>query len=204
MDIHPFKWDTTMVSIKVSSDGKRQFSLTDNYLFQWQVEPDLFSERMHSKIESEKAKNRTYLSPQRAILLQIVEDNFSKRPIYFSNFCSPTFYGGLNVYFQNCGLVSRLTPILTKDTDFAFDHSKMKELLQEQNLINFKTLINSDMPRISGIIVSGYYNTLLNLSERYEMTNDLKGKNNLKLLFEKHLKIGYDTEFENEIYKKEM
>ena len=160
MDIHPFKWDTTMISINVSSKDKKQFGLSDNYLFQWQVEPDLFSERMHSKIESEKAKKRTYLSPQRAILLQIVEDNFSRRPIYFSNFCSPTLYGGLNVYFQNCGLVSRLTPILTKDTEFAFNYKKIEELLQEQNLINFKTLKNSDIPRISGIIESGYSNAI--------------------------------------------
>jgi len=202
MDIHPFKWDTTNVSIIVSSEDKKQFDLSDSYLFQWQVKPDLFSERMHSKIESEKAKKRAYLSPQRAILLQIVEDNFSKRPIYFSNFCSPTFYGGLNAYFQNCGLVSRLTPILTKDIDYAFDYIKMEEVLQERNLINFKTVIKNDMPRISGIIVSGYYNTLQDLSERYDKTNDLKGKNSLKLLFEKHLKIGYDTEFENEIQKR--
>ncbi|HBZ26559.1 MAG TPA: hypothetical protein DEO54_10065 [Rikenellaceae bacterium] len=202
MDIHPFKWDTTMVSIKLSSEDKKQFGLSDNYLFQWQVEPDLFSERMHSKIESETAKKRAYLSPQRAILLQIVEDNFSHRPIYFSNFCSPTLFGGLNSFFQNCGLVSRLTPVLTKDTDYAFDYIKMEELLQEQNLVNFKTLMNSNMPRISGIIVSGYYTTLVNLSEKYDKTNDLKGKNYLKLLFEKHLKIGYDTEFESEIQKK--
>jgi len=201
MDIHPFKWDTTTVSIQVSPADKKHFDLADNYQFQWQVEPDFFSERLHSKIESEIAKKRAYLSPQKAMLLQIVEDNFYQRPIFFSNFCSPTLYGGLNVYFQNCGLVSRLSPILTKDTDFAFNHSKMEEILLEQNLINFKKLINSDMPRISGVIVSGYYNTLLNLLERYEKTNDLKGKNNLKQLFQKHLKIGYNTEFENELQK---
>lgn len=158
MDIHPYKWDTTTVSIQVSPADKKQFDLSDNYLFQWQVEPDLFSERMHSKIEREKEKKRAYLSPQRAILLQIVEDNFSKRPIYFSNFCSPIFYGGLNVYFQNCGLVSRLMPILTKDTEFALNYKKIEELLQEQNFKYFKTLKNSDIPRISGIIESGYSN----------------------------------------------
>jgi hypothetical protein len=199
MDIHPFKWDSTTIKIQVSPDYKKQFDLSDNYQLQWMIAPDLYSDRMSSKIESEKQKKRTYLSPQRAILLQIIEDNFSQRPIYFSNFCSKTLCGGLNLYFQNCGLVSRLTPISTKDTEFAFNYRKMEDLLKEQNLIHFKTLMNSDMPRISGIIASGYYNTLLNLSVRYAETNDKNSKIQLKQLFEKHLKIGYNPEFENEI-----
>jgi hypothetical protein len=199
MDMHPFKWDTVTVSINVASADKKQFGLPDNYRLQWQVEPDLFSERMHSKMAGEKAKKRAYLSPQRAILLQIVEDNFNLRSIFFSNFCSPTLYGGLNVYFQNCGLVSRLTPVLTAGTGFAFDNRKMEDLLREQNLLQFKTLLSSDMPRISGMIVSGYYNTLINLTGNYDKTNDRKGKNNLKRLFENNLKIGYNTDFEAEM-----
>jgi hypothetical protein len=199
MDIHPYKWDTTTVFINVSSTDRKQFGLPGDYFMQWQIGPDLFSERMHSKTGSEKAQKRAYLSPQRAILLHIVESNFSHRPIYFSNFCSPTLVGGLNVYFQNCGLVSRLTPILTKDTDFSFNYDKMAGLLREPHLINFKTLINNDMPRISGIIVSGYYNALLSLYDQYGKTNDREGKNQLKVLYEKHLKIGYDTIFEDEI-----
>lgn len=195
MDIHPFKWDTTNVSIKISERDKQKFGLPENYTMQWQVTPDLFSERMHSKIESEKAKKRAYLSPQRAILLLIVEDNFFQRPVYFSNFCSPALFGGLNAYFQNCGLVSRLTPLLTKETEFALDYEAMEKLLQEKNIVNFKTLIKNDMPRISGMIVSGYYNIIFNLSGKY----DREKKEKLKQLFEKHLKIGYDTEFENEV-----
>jgi hypothetical protein len=199
MDIHPFKWDTTTVSIQVSATDKKHFGLPSGYLLQWQIGPDLFSERMHSKTESEKAKKRAYLSPQRAVLLQIVENNFLQRPIFFSNFCSPTFFGGLKDYFQNCGLVSRLTPVLTSDTDFSFNYDKIAELLQEQTVINFKTLTNNDMPRISGSVVSGYYNALLSLYDKYGKTNDQDGKNQLKRLFERHLKIGYNRAFENEI-----
>lgn len=197
LDIHPFKWDTTVVSIQTSSEDRKRYGLSNNYQLQWQIEPDLFSERMHSKIESEQAKKRSYLSPQRAILLQIIEDNFSKRPIYFSNFCSPTLYGGLNLYFKNCGMVSRLTPIITKDTEFAFDYKQMEVLLQEENIKNFKSLTNSNMPRISGTIVSCYYGILLNLSEKYK--KEKKTKALLNEVFEKHLKIGYDKEFEDEI-----
>jgi tetratricopeptide (TPR) repeat protein len=199
MDIHPFKWDTTTVSIPVSTVDKKKFGLDENAYFEWQINPDLFSERMHSKIESEKAKRRTYLSPRRAIMLQIVEDNFAQRPIYFSNFASPTFYGGLEQYFQNCGLVSRLTPVVTKSTDFAMNSRIMSQLLQKENLTDFKSLIDNNIPRISGVIVAGYYSTLSNLLEIYNRANDLKGKENLQQLFNAQLKIGYDTEWENEI-----
>lgn len=195
MDIHPFKWDTTTVSIQISLTDKKQFNLHGDYELKWEVSPDLFSDRMHSKIESEKAKARTYLSPQRAILLQIVEDNFSQRPVYFSNFCSPTLYGGLNKYFQNVGLVSKLTPVQTKETAYAFNYDKIRELFHESNLKNFKTLPNCNMPRISGMILSGYYISLLNLLENSNVEERLQLKN----LFERHLKVGYNKEFENEI-----
>ncbi len=199
MDIHPFKWEPTTVQIAVSDADKAEFRLDNSYQLPWMVNPDLFSDRMHSKIESETAKKRTYLSPQRAILLQVVEDNFSHRPVYFSNFCSPTLYGGLEVFFQNCGLVSRLTPVLTKDTEFEFNNKKMEAILQEKNVNDFKTLMNLDMPRISGVISSGYYNTLLNLSDLYDRTKNKSAKLQLKQLFEKHFKIGLNPEFENQI-----
>jgi hypothetical protein len=199
MDIHPFKWEPTTVPIPVSDADQQEFRLDKSYQMQWMVNPDLFSDRMHSKIESETAKKRTYLSPQRAILLQVVEDNFSHRPVYFSNFCSPTLYGGLEEYFRNCGLVSRLTPVLTKDTDSSFDYDKMELLLQDGSLNSFKTIIQTDMPRISGVIASGYYNTVLNLSDKYGRANNKNAKIRLKQLFEKHLRIGYNPEFENEI-----
>ncbi|MFA5010865.1 MAG: hypothetical protein WC644_02820 [Ignavibacteria bacterium] len=195
LDIHPFKWDTTTVSIQVSQTDKKQFKLPDNYQLQWELSPDLFSERMHSKIESENAKKRTYLSPQRAILLQIIENNFSQRPIYFSNFCSTVFYGGLNKYFQNCGLVSQLIPISTKEKEFAFNYDKLENLLRVENIKDFKTLVNNDIPRISGMIVSGYYAALLNLLGSKDKSECVL----LKELFERHLKIGYDKEYENEI-----
>ncbi len=202
MDIHPFKWDTTDVYIRISPEDRKKYRLNDDYQFKWQVEPDLFSERMHSKTESEKLKKRTYLSPQRALLLQIIEDNFSQRPVYFSNFCSPTFYGGLNNYFQNCGLVSKLTPVLTKDTEFAFHYSTIEQLFQNKNLKDFKTLSNNNIPRISGVIAFGYYNALINLIEQYHKTNNKEGKNKLRQVFENQIKIKYDSEIENEIENK--
>ncbi len=199
MDMHPYKWDTTNVSIPISQKDKEKFKLSEDYRMQWQIEPDLFSERMHSKIESEKAKKRTFLSPQRAVLLQIIEDNFSGRPVFFSNFCSTALYGGLNKFFQNCGMVSRLTPVLTHGTEYAFDYGIMELLLRESNVKNFNTITNNDMPRISGVIASGYFQTFFNLSDNYGI--EKKSKERLKNLFVKYFKIGYNTEYETEILK---
>lgn len=202
MDIHPFKWDTTTIYLQVSPTDKKYFSIPDYYKMKWLVLPDLFSERMHSKIESEKLRKRSYLSPQRAILVQIIEDNFSVRPIYFSNFCSPTLYGDINLYFQNCGLVSRLTPIITKNTEFAFNYKKMEEILKEQNIENFKSIKNDNLPRISGMIVSGYYNAVINLLDNYIKSSNQNSVEQLRQKFEKQLKIGFDLEFESEIQNK--
>ena len=199
LDMHPYKWDTTDVSILISQKDKVKFNLSEDYKLKWQVEPDLFSERMHSKIESEKAKKRTYLSPQRAVLLQIVEDNFSERPVFFSNFCSSALYGGLNKYFQNCGMVSRLTPVITHGTEYTFDYGLMEILLQESNVKNFNTITNTDMPRISGVIASGYYQTFFNLSEKYD--KEKRSKERLQNLFVKYFEIGYNTEYETETLK---
>jgi len=199
MDIHPFKWDTTVVSIQVSLLDKKQFGLSDDYQLNWEVFPDLFSERMHSKIEGEIAKARTYLSPQRAILLQIVEDNFAERPIYFSNFASPTFFGGLDNYFQNCGLVSKLLPIKTNNNNHTVDESKLETLIFADNFGNYKTIKEKNIPRISGVVMSGYSNAFLILADIYK---ESEKKEKLKLLikiYEEKMQVNFNSEYETQI-----
>lgn len=199
MDMHPFKWDTTIVSIQVSPIDKKQFRLADDYQLKWEVFPDLFSERMHSKIEGEKAKARTYLSPQRAILLQIVEDNFAERPIYFSNFASPTFYGGLDNYFQYCGLVSKLLPIKTNDSDYAVDEFKLEALIVPENLGNYKTIKDNNIPRISGIAMSGYSNIFLYLADIYKESDKKDKLKSLIMIYEDKMKVNFNSEYETKI-----
>jgi tetratricopeptide (TPR) repeat protein len=67
MDIHPFKWKTTDVEIPISDESRKLYKLEKDFQMFWSVEPDLSSDRNHSKIESEASQKRTYLSPQRAI-----------------------------------------------------------------------------------------------------------------------------------------
>lgn len=199
MDIHPFKWDTTSVTIPYSNELKEELQLTPKYEMNWQVIPDLRSNRMHSKIPSEIAKQRTYLSPQRAILLQIIEDNFSERPICFSNSASPTLYGGLELYFQNCGMVSKLLPIKTESTHFATNYNKLEQLYQPENFKDFISIKKNDLPRISGSVVYFYYQGLSQLLEYYKQVGKEEKLNNLIDVFNTRLKIGLKPNYEERI-----
>ncbi len=201
-DIHPFKWDTTNVSIPVGKKDIKKYHLPNDYKLSWQVNPDLSSQRQHSKMRGEKAKSRTYLSPQRAMLLQIVEDNFAIRPIYFSNFCNPFFYGGLEKYFTNCGLVSKLTPINTKAENLQNDYSEIEKLLRHENLKNYSGIIENDLPRISKITFS-YHRTLYLLAKEYSDKNKMDKLDKLINLYDNYLQINFNKNTEK-YYRNEL
>ncbi len=201
MDIHPFKWDTTDVYIPVSKELKTAFKLDSKFQFKWTINPDLTSNRMHSKIESETAKKRTYLSPQRAILLQIVENNWSERPIYFSNFAESTYYGGLNSYFQDCGLTSRLIPVESKNVADSCDINKLETFLKPENLKGFPTVRTEDIPRISGVIKYGYNRSFIMLAQKYKETNQNEKLKKLIDIYKTTCAIGLDKEYGDEVLK---
>jgi len=201
MDIHPFKWRETNVYIDILPADRIKFGLPEDFKMEWVVAPDLQSWRMHSKIEGEEATRRTLLSPQRAILLQIVEDNFSERPIYFTNSAEPTLYGGLNEYFQNCGLVSKLTPIKTKDTKNQIDIPKLQQLLRTENLTCYKNVKKNDFPRISKVVMSGYFFALVSLADNYRNLRREKELKQLIDFYKNQLMIGFNVEYEQMILK---
>lgn len=201
MDIRPFKWRETNIFIDISPTDRLKFVLPEDFKMEWTVAPDLQSYRMHSKIEGEEATRRTLLSPQRAILLQIVEDNFAERPIYFTNSAEPSFYGGLNEYFQNCGLVSRLTPIKTKDTKYQIDLTKLEQLFRPENLTYFRNVKENNFPRISRVVVYSYPFAILNLANIYRHSGKETELKQLIELYKNHLKIGFDEEYEEYIEK---
>ena len=172
----------------------------------WTIEPDLFSNRIQSKLESEIANERTYLSPQKAILLQIVEDNYRYRPIYFSNNSNKFFFGGLDKYFKNCGIVSELTPLKTEQTKYEYDYEKVIQLLQNKSFIDYNTIIINDIPRISRSISSHYYSSFYNLSEYYYKLGKQEKYNELIEIFKNNMMVDFNPDYEklflNELEKK--
>jgi tetratricopeptide (TPR) repeat protein len=194
-DIHPFKWDTTDVIIPVSPDIRTAYSLDEDYEMTWTVEPDFVSGRQHAKRVGEATKNRTYLSVQRAILLHLVEENFIERPIYFSNFCNPFFYGGLDQFFSNKGLVSELTPIKTDGDPRAQDFEAMERLLVVKNLSDYREVTEENIPRISGITFT-YHRTLVLLAQHYVETGQKEKFINIESIYDQYLTTGLNPDSE--------
>ncbi|MDR0667366.1 MAG: hypothetical protein LBF90_01955 [Prevotellaceae bacterium] len=202
VDIHPFKWRTTTISMPVSKKMKEEYALVSDFRMNWNIEPDLFSNRKHAKLEGEEAIARTYLSPQRAVLLQIVKDNLAERDICFTNFASPTFYGGLDNYFQDCGLVSKLLPFKTGKTDYQVDINSYIALLQPKNVADFSTVKTADIQRVGGKYI--YYSIFSRLATYYKSIENNKQLQTLIDFYKKYLSIGYDEQYEKEVLEEAM
>jgi hypothetical protein len=151
---------------------------------------------MQTKIDTEAPKKRKFLSPQRAVLLQIVQDNFSERPIYFTNFAAPDLYGGLEEYFNNYGLVSKLMPFKTKDSGYAINAAQMENLLTADNLKYYKNIRENNFPRISGLLISGYSNVFLYLADFYRNQQNNAKISGLAALYQLQMCVGIDQDFE--------
>lgn len=201
-DIHPYKWKTTNVQIPMSSELKEKYELDDNYQMEWHLEPDL----TNSKINDNIVSKRTYLSPQKAILLQIIEDNYKQRPIYFSNSSNKSFLGGLDKFFRNCGIVSELTPLKTEKTKYEYDYEKIIELVQNKSFIDYNIIKIKDIPRISRSISFDYYSSFYNLSEYYYKLGKKEKYNELIEIFRNSMMVDYNSDYEklflNELEKK--
>lgn len=200
MQIRPFKWKTTPINIDISNADRVKYHLSSDYKMVCSIFPDYYSNRMHSKIEIEEEQKRTYLSPQRGMLLQIVEKNMATRPIFFTNFSEPTFYGGFQDYFQNFGLVSKLTPLETKGTVYENSYEDIEKVLKKENLLKFPSIVNSDIPRISNVVLIYYYLVDL-LSEQYEKEANLRKLSDLENIFNASLLINFNLKLEDQTKK---
>ncbi|MEN8186168.1 MAG: hypothetical protein ABFR05_03445 [Bacteroidota bacterium] len=194
-DMHPFKWRETIITIPVNKILQEKYNVENTDSMQWLVKPDLKSDRDHSKIEGQEVKKRTYLSPRIAMLLQIVEDNFEERPIYGSNLGYPFFYAGLDKFFESSGFVSRLTPVKTAGTEFEYDFENIEKLLQKDNLKDYSSVKESNIPRISGIAFV-YHRVLVELATYYKENNELDKLEDLKKFYSDYLEIGFNDKNE--------
>lgn len=197
-DMHPYKWRESEIAVPVSKSTAEEFGQPVDS-FTVNVKPDLHSERMHSKIKEESGKARSFLSPQRAVLIQIVEDNYSERPIYFSGTANPYFYEPFGTMLKNSGLVFRLMPGETSDTPHRYDYRGFEKLIRAENLKDYKTILHSDIPRISQITQS-YFEPAIRLAAKYRQTDKEKYERLMKII-EENLFIGRDSEREERLRK---
>lgn len=198
-NMHPYKWDTTSVFIPVPEKLKKLFSLPKNYTMDWIVQPDLFT---GIPKQNDQSSYQAFLSPQRAVLVSIIESNNWERPIYFSNAGHPKFYGGLNPYFKDCGLISELLPFKTAETEYTADFSKFQQLLKEKNLQHYSGILKEDLPRISGIVFL-YHRAAVMLYLKNAKDGSKEESQKIKKLYKDYLLIDFDTQRE-EMYWKYM
>lgn len=200
-DMHPYKWDTITIHIPITPQLMKEFSLPINYTMDWIIAPDLYSERQVSRIPGAPIKKQAYLSPTRAMLLNIVETNKWNRPIYFTNNFEYYFLAGLQEYFQDCGLVSKLTPLKTDNTSFQINVSALEKLVLYTELKNFKDIIANNQPRISWH-VKMYDEAYLTLAHYYKSEGKQDKIIEIIKCYKQNLQIGFDVENEKQILSK--
>ena len=186
LEMRPFKWDTLEVRIPVSEALREEFSLPEDAVLAWTVAPDFASERLNGKLNDEKARPRTYLSPQRAVMLQIVEDNYASRPIFFSRMGNPFIFAGLDRFFSHGGLVSRLLPFPTAGTAHETDVPRLERLLRADRLKEVRSVATTDIPRISGCLFV-YTEALARLAAYYRKAGRKEDLRALAGLYRRYL-----------------
>ncbi|MHB8854503.1 MAG: tetratricopeptide repeat protein [Ignavibacteriaceae bacterium] len=155
MDLHPYKWDTLIVSIPLSRKSKDEFNLSGDEVMKWKLEPDIIF------------NGKPCLSSERAVLLNIIESNKWERPIYFSLGINSSSLSGLDKYFQLSGMAFKLLPFETDKTNYKTDAAKIEEvLLNKENIKNFKDVDKHNMPRVS-YTLNNYKNVLIQLALFY-------------------------------------
>ncbi len=200
LDMHPYKWDTTMVKIPIPNQLAKQYSIPHNSTMNWLIEPDLYSERSVSRIKGAQLKKQSFLSPARAMLINIIETNAWKRPIYFTNTFEDYYLAGLSKYFQFCGLISKLTPIETKGTPFAIDISVLEDLVFHNQLEKLKSIIDNNQPRASKIIYL-YGTAYYQLAHYYKEQKETDKLSKLINKYKENLMIGFDSNSEQKLLK---
>ena len=182
-DMRNYKWDTLLIEIPVDEGLIEKYGLETGYSMKWTLEPDLKSER------------RTYLSPRRALLADIIITNKWERPIHFALGILPKFRAGLDDFLQVYGMTHKLLPFETKGTNHYINPEALSGImLDERNFTHFKTIEFKDIPRDS-YILNNYYSSLIELAVFYYENSQNERLNDIINFIENHLttsKLDYD------------
>ena len=182
-NMRPYKWKETTIKLPVPNDLKTKYKLDTNYM-SWTVSPDLKG-------------GRDYLSCERAFLLEIIESNHWERPIYWTLGMDNGYLGGLDSCGSYKGLVYKLMPFNTQGTEYEQDINSLIKLLKKENFKSYKTILETNQPRISGIVLFAYANTMIQLAKKYKEKRQSDKLNKLIDLYETNFKIGLYPAYED-------
>lgn len=205
MSMHPYKWETTTVSLKVPERLINKHKLDENYTMEWKVKPDLTSNRVVRKIKGEKAEPRKYLSGQRAVLMTLLETNEWERPVFFSKGFEEYYLAGLDAYFQDYGLVNKLLPLKTKGTEWEINVKGLEKMVFDNSYKDYLDVLENNQPRGSRVL-STYYSPFSALARHYKQTGREEKVEGVIDNFRRKMMIGFRPEYEKRIleYLKKM
>ncbi len=113
--LSPIEWKTQMVSIPITKDEIKSFSLTDKSILSSIDTSNLTNQemtfRMNPTIEIGGIRG---IRIQDIVVKDIVENNLWDRPIYFASTCSQDCFIGMDDYLEMEGLASRVVPVKRK------------------------------------------------------------------------------------------
>jgi hypothetical protein len=156
LDMHSYPWGTDTVRIPVKLEVLKGLGVSaPDTVLAWEVEP--------------LSPERPVLSAYAAQVIDIIETNQWRRPIYF---LKPTQLPYIDSCLQDCGLVRRLLPVRVAKYGLALDTMTMKRvLLDSANFRDLATYKDHPMPRTYGILYT-YDAALVTLAAYYDKTGD--------------------------------
>lgn len=151
-----YHWPPDTLALTIDAETIEEFTgdRKPETLF-WELGPDLstFSER--------------YMSMPRALVIDIVQTNDWKRPLYMSTQCPKIYFDGLQDHMQRKGLVLQILPIDVKKRDMELDNETIKkDLLDPDSYIYFKTVADNPIPGVEPLLIN-YHINLIGLVQLY-------------------------------------
>jgi tetratricopeptide (TPR) repeat protein len=186
MNMHPAKWDTLSLSIPVPDSLSAVYGLPAGYEMIWEVVPDLQGKR-------------SYLSTERSLLIDLIEANQWKRPVYWAKGMDANYLGGLDAYGCDKGLVSELVPFKTQETSYAFNPMALADLWKKKPPLNYRSVLEKNQPRVSAVVLYAYASGLIALAAHYKETGASDKLDEVISWYQSYLNLGvwpgYETNY---------
>ena len=155
LSMHSYKWDTDTLFVPVSSEALKSLGIAGpDTVFEWEVKPD--------------SEHR--LPCYVALLMDIIETNQWRRPIYFAQW----YPMGMDIdnYIQDCGLVQRLLPVRAAEHGLDVDTLALRRLLLDRaEYRDVEGYEEQPMP-YTQFILWPYFSALGELAQHYDKTAD--------------------------------
>jgi hypothetical protein len=155
LSMHSYKWKTDTLFVPVSSEALKSLGIAGpDTVFEWEVKPD----PGHG------------LPCDVALLMDIIETNRWRRPIYFAQWYPMDM--DIDNCIQDCGLVQRLLPVRVAEHGLDIDTLALRQLLLDRTEYRDVEGYNEQPMPYTQLILWPYLRGLMELAQHYDQTGD--------------------------------